>query len=1156
MQSVHQAAYNSVIGEALRVIAQVHMKECGSHSLVIRRQNNQGQRTAYMPWKIGFWATLPFLEEFPTRLFSKILVNSWVKESKKIETSRGFSAVTSLTNIQIAKLGELRSSAVADESLKDQNLTETSPFIFVKFSELLQTGLLAKDSLEAKQRLQQIESFHQLVQDRYSHLITAKEAQALLKIVSLLLVPDSVIKHFDVIRNQMKSKAAKEEFTFIKLVGLYNDSAQAAELISVYVQNFELEISSIPNFFEKVIMTCLQTQNVESAYGVYKQMVKLGHPIQLQTYVNLMLEFSGQDKPGRITSIFSTMSKSKLDFPNYYKDPFYQACWLLIKRLMNKSYYFEAFETYRLLEKIIPHSFDQKNSIILMQRLVKNSYFDESFYIYTLICQNLNFHLSLEVKMYLIYNFCRSPDHTQAITIFKYWLKQRHERTLKGWDIYNKDGYYLPTAASTVLQYLVKRDKLSEAFKLFKHTIKMNVRPNFVVYETLISRFVTSTSRPDYFRAKDILDDWLDHQSLLMGSQNKSLHELLLVESCSKVIDCFACMFRWSKAFEIFQHMANQNVRPNHSIYGTLISAFDQASFLDLDRVKIIIEVCLKNSSILSKSLNPNLYDKLEAACEKLFKQLATKSRLADAFELYKFLQAQRITPIRCNYYQFMFFGCLQNSVLDYCRAKKILEDWLHHHHILKISKTTSIIDESLLFACNKMMSFLTKNSEVSEAIELFNNMLAQGVEPNVVTYTSLIDGFCGKHLDMQEAEKYYNSMIAMNVRPNELTYVTLMKGYVRASKVDKAYETFENLIKDGISPGVQIFSTLLNGYLAEGQIDKAENILKAMEKGGIQPNIVTYNIILHNAVLKYDMWVAHSLFSKIVSQGILPDIYTYSILMNGYIRKGNADGAYKVYRQMLAAGINPDALVANSLFFLYVSQRDITSARELYFNLFDTDGSSPTKIIPDIFTLNAYTSMELRLTNNPGAVERIYNNFLSKFSAKQEKKEAEPILDGEDATQIQGTIPIPGNKIKKALHPDVYTFSMFISVFARCFQDMNRALLIMKDMVEHGVLPNAFTYATLIQGYANLGQINEALKFFGQMKKCGLEPDACVYSSLITGWSKVKNEEMSWKLYHEMRELGLLPIKETYCHLGESLNINGKYRTRLLLIDETLAPE
>jgi leucine-rich PPR motif-containing protein len=66
----------------------------------------------------------------------------------------------------------------------------------------------------------------------------------------------------------------------------------------------------------------------------------------------------------------------------------------------------------------------------------------------------------------------------------------------------------------------------------------------------------------------------------------------------------------------------------------------------------------------------------------------------------------------------------------------------------------------------------------VDKAYNLFLEMMDRGIPPNVVTYTTVIDGLC-KAQAVDRAEGVFQQMIDKGVKPDNDTYISLIHGYL-----------------------------------------------------------------------------------------------------------------------------------------------------------------------------------------------------------------------------------------------------------------------------------------------------------------------------------------------------------------------------------------
>ena len=76
------------------------------------------------------------------------------------------------------------------------------------------------------------------------------------------------------------------------------------------------------------------------------------------------------------------------------------------------------------------------------------------------------------------------------------------------------------------------------------------------------------------------------------------------------------------------------------------------------------------------------------------------------------------------------------------------------------------------------------------KAKEVFGVMTRRGIEPNTVTYSCLIDGYCLQN-KMDDAVKTFNMMVERGCLPNLFSYNILINGYCKNKRIDEAMHLF-----------------------------------------------------------------------------------------------------------------------------------------------------------------------------------------------------------------------------------------------------------------------------------------------------------------------------------------------------------------------------
>uniref|UniRef100_A0A199UCL3 Pentacotripeptide-repeat region of PRORP domain-containing protein n=1 Tax=Manihot esculenta TaxID=3983 RepID=A0A199UCL3_MANES len=118
----------------------------------------------------------------------------------------------------------------------------------------------------------------------------------------------------------------------------------------------------------------------------------------------------------------------------------------------------------------------------------------------------------------------------------------------------------------------------------------------------------------------------------------------------------------------------------------------------------------------------------------------------------------------------------------------------------------------------------------------LFHNMCSHGQQPNIVTFSIMIDGLC-KERDLDE--------------PNIVIYCILINGMCKAGKINDAKELFSRLFKNGLQPDVYICSAIMKGLCQAGfrrhnDLPKASELINEMVDKGFSADATTTDMVVH----------------------------------------------------------------------------------------------------------------------------------------------------------------------------------------------------------------------------------------------------------------------------------------------------------------------
>ncbi|KAG5563740.1 hypothetical protein RHGRI_000071 [Rhododendron griersonianum] len=111
-------------------------------------------------------------------------------------------------------------------------------------------------------------------------------------------------------------------------------------------------------------------------------------------------------------------------------------------------------------------------------------------------------------------------------------------------------------------------------------------------------------------------------------------------------------------------------------------------------------------------------------------------------------------------------------------------------------------------------------------------------------------------------------------------------------------------------------------------------------------------------------------------------------------------------------------------------------------------------------------------------------------------------------------------------LIPDVFTYSTLLAGCAKVKNGYSKAIELVQEMKSSGLQMDSVIYGTLIAVCASSNECDEAENYFYQMKDEGYSPNLYHYSSLLNAYSVDGNFKKADMLVQDMKSAGLVPNK------------------------------
>jgi len=147
---------------------------------------------------------------------------------------------------------------------------------------------------------------------------------------------------------------------------------------------------------------------------------------------------------------------------------------------------------------------------------------------------------------------------------------------------------------------------------------------------------------------------------------------------------------------------------------------------------------------------------------------------------------------------------------------------------------------------CNQVLKGLVDTERGDLLLQLMREMVENGVDADVDTYTCLIDYF-GRQ-DIKKMVEIVNEMNGKGIAPNRRTYNTLIRHLSMLSNLNSAHAIIEKMEEANLKPRGETFRILMESLVSQGRFEEAEQeFQRAVQAGvGATPEVLGGAILIY----------------------------------------------------------------------------------------------------------------------------------------------------------------------------------------------------------------------------------------------------------------------------------------------------------------------
>ncbi|XP_031737016.1 pentatricopeptide repeat-containing protein At4g39530 isoform X2 [Cucumis sativus] len=376
-------------------------------------------------------------------------------------------------------------------------------------------------------------------------------------------------------------------------------------------------------------------------------------------------------------------------------------------------------------------------------------------------------------------------------------------------------------ACSSVLTSCGSVDALQHGRQIHSYVIKVCLEHDNFVTNALIDMYSKCNALDD---AKRVFDVVTCHSVVYYNA---------MIEGYSR--QGYLC-----GALEVFQEMRLKHVSPSFLTFVSLLGL--SAALLCLQLSKQIHGLIIKYGFSLDKFTSSALIDVYsKCSCirdaryvfegttnkdivvwNSLFSGYNLQLKSEEAFKLYSDLQLSRERP---NEFTFAALTTAASILASLPHGQQF------HNQVMKMGL------ESDPFITNALVDMYAKCGSVEEAEKIFSS----SVWKDTACWNSMISMYA-QHGKVEEALRMFETMVSNNINPNYVTFVSVLSACSHVGFVEDGLQHYNSMARYGIEPGIEHYASVVTLLGRAGRLTEAREFI---EKMTIRPAALVWRSLL-----------------------------------------------------------------------------------------------------------------------------------------------------------------------------------------------------------------------------------------------------------------------------------------------------------------------
>ncbi|XP_021759859.1 pentatricopeptide repeat-containing protein At1g25360-like [Chenopodium quinoa] len=473
----------------------------------------------------------------------------------------------------------------------------------------------------------------------------------------------------------------------------------------------------------------------------------------------------------------------------------------------------------------------------------------------------------------------------------------------------------------------------------------------------------------------------------------------------------------------------------------------------------------------------------------------------------------------------------------------------------------------------NAVITGYNHNSDGVSAIQLFGDMLRDGVRPDHFTYSSVLSSLSLIADDARQCYQLHcavvksgtgcstsvlNALISLYVKcasspfvasssllgvarelfdemqgKDELTWTTMITGYARNDDLDSAREVFDST---GVKV-VAVWNAMISGYVHHSLYPEALDLFRRMNAEEIQHDEYTYTNVLGACADSGMFWHGKEIHARILRKEdrVRHRVEVQSSINNALVTLYSKCGRIREARHIFEEMHVRDIVSWNAVLSGYVTAGQILEAKE-FFNKMPEKNLLTWAVMIAAYAQSGLGEESIKLLNKMRMegfqpCDYTYAGALTACSNLG-------ALD--QGRQLHGQV------IRFGYESSLSVANALITMYGRCgvVEDADLMFSTMPSI-------DSVSWNAMIAAFGQHGDGRQALELFEQMLKAKILPDRITYLTIITACTHSGLVDEGRHYFHSMHKYHISAGEDHYARMIDLFCRSGKFQEAEELINK-----